>query len=139
MLPSALAGPVADEKFRTDLGAPVLEQLTLAIFLARGELDRHLRHTRPLYRRRRDALLRGAPELAAAGAAAGLHVLAALPPGHDEEAVVAAAAERGVAVEPLAPHVAGAPRPPALVLGYSRLAEPAVTEAARRLRAVLGG
>jgi GntR family transcriptional regulator / MocR family aminotransferase len=135
VLPARLAATVAEEKRRADLGAPVLEQLALAGFLARGELDRHLRHTRPAYRRRRDALLRALPGLRAQGAAAGLHVLALLP-GGDEDAVVRAAAALDLAVEPLGPH-AIVPHPPALVLGYARVPEPALAEAAARLRRAL--
>jgi GntR family transcriptional regulator/MocR family aminotransferase len=136
-LPARLAPPVAAEKWMSDLGAPVLEQLALATFLERGELDRHLRRTRPAYRRRRDALLAALSGLEVAGVAAGLHVLARLPAGCSEEQVVTAAAARGVAVQPLAPHVLATPRPPALVLGYTRLGESGVAEAGRRLRAAL--
>ena len=50
---------------------------------------------------------------------------------------MAAAAARGVAVEALGPQVAGPPRPPALLLGYTRLGEAAIAEAGRRLRAAL--
>jgi GntR family transcriptional regulator/MocR family aminotransferase len=133
VLPARLARAVAEEKWRADLGAPVLEQIALAEFLARGDLDRHLRHTRPLYRRRRDVLLRG---LAAEGAAAGLHALVGL--GERAEAdVVARAAARDVAVVALGQHTI-APRPPALVLGFSRLPEPTLAEAAQRLRRALG-
>jgi GntR family transcriptional regulator / MocR family aminotransferase len=71
-----------------------------------------------------------------AGVAAGLHVLARLPAGRTEQEVVAGAAARGVAVTALGPH-AVAPRPPALVLGYTRLAEPGLGEAGRRVRAAL--
>ncbi len=137
VLPSHLAADVAAEKRLSDLGTPVLEQLALVSFLGRGELDRHLRHTRALYRRRRDALLAGLPGLRAHGAAAGLHVLVELPPGASEADVAGAAAERGVAVEPLGPHDTLGTRPPALILGYSRLPEPALVEAARRLRAAI--
>jgi GntR family transcriptional regulator/MocR family aminotransferase len=133
VLPERLAGAVAREKWRSDLGAPVLEQVALAEFLARGELDRHLRHTRPLYRRRRDILLAGLP---AQGAAAGLHALVGLG-GRAEEDVVAAAAALDVAVVPLCQH-ATRPQPPALVLGFSRLPEPTLAEAAQRLRRALG-
>jgi GntR family transcriptional regulator/MocR family aminotransferase len=139
VLPSHLVAEVATEKRLSDLGTPVLEQLTLAAFLDRGELDRHLRQTRPLYRRRRDALLRELPRLAATGAAAGLHVLVGLPAGCAEEDVAAAAAANGVAVEPLGPHDLAGTRGPALILGYSRLPEPALAEAARRLRAAIAG
>jgi hypothetical protein len=40
-----------------DRGSPALEQLALADLITRGEFDRHLRWMRPVYRRRRDALL----------------------------------------------------------------------------------
>jgi GntR family transcriptional regulator / MocR family aminotransferase len=136
-LPARLVAAVVEEKRLSDLGAPVLEQLTLAAFLERGELDRHLRRTRPAYRRRRDALLAALAGLEVEGVAAGLHVLARLPPGRSEEEAVRAAAARGVAVEALGPQVAGAPRPPALLLGYTRLGEVAIAEAGRRLRAAL--
>jgi GntR family transcriptional regulator / MocR family aminotransferase len=136
-VPARLIAAVVDEKRLSDLGSPVLEQLTLAAFLERGELDRHLRRTRPIYRRRRDALLTALTGLEVEGVAAGLHVLARLPPGLSEAAAVAAAAARGVAVNELAPHVAGTPRAPSLLLGYTRLPEPALAEAGRRLRAAL--
>src|SRR3954454_12966263 len=139
VLPSWLAEAVAAEKRLSDLGTPVLEQLTLAAFLARGELDRHLRHTRPLYRRRRDALLTGLPGLRAEGAAAGLHVHVPLPEGASEVEVVAAAAARDVTGEPLGPHAMSGARAPALILGYSRLSEPALAEAAKRLSDALPG
>jgi GntR family transcriptional regulator/MocR family aminotransferase len=54
--PKFLAG-IAEAKTLADRGSPVLDQLAFADFLTRGELDRHLRRMRPLYRRRRDALL----------------------------------------------------------------------------------
>jgi GntR family transcriptional regulator/MocR family aminotransferase len=136
-LPARLAPPVADEKRFSDLGSPVLEQLTLAAFLERGELDRHLRRTRPHYRRRRDALVRALSGIEVEGIAAGLHVLARLPAGYAEDPVVAGAAAAGVAVDAVGPHVAGPPRPPALLLGYTRLPEAALARAGALLRGTL--
>jgi GntR family transcriptional regulator/MocR family aminotransferase len=137
VLPGRLVASVAEEKRVNDLGTPVLEQLTLASFLDRGELDRHLRRTRPVYHRRRDALRATLAGLEVEGVAAGLHLLARLPPGRAEQEVVTAAAARGVAVHALGPHVVAASRPPALVLGYTRLPDPGLREAGRRLRAAL--
>ncbi len=57
VLPSRLTEPMAAAKIAADRGSPALEQLAFADFLARGEFDRHLRRMRPVYRRRRDALL----------------------------------------------------------------------------------
>jgi GntR family transcriptional regulator / MocR family aminotransferase len=136
-LPARLAPLLAAEKRMANMGAPVLEQLTLAAFLERGELDRHLRRSRPAYHARRDALVGALAGFEIEGVAAGLHILARLPAGARENEVVATAAARGVAVQPLAAHVLAAERPPALVLGYSRLAEPGLAEAARRLCAAL--
>jgi GntR family transcriptional regulator/MocR family aminotransferase len=136
-VPARLVAAVVEEKRLSDIGAPVLEQLTLAAFLERGELDRHLRRTRPAYRRRRDALMTALAGLEVEGVAAGLHLLVRLPPGRTEQEAVEAAAARGVAVDPLGPHVAGEPQPPSLLLGYTRLPEAGVAEAGRRLRASL--
>jgi len=138
--PRPIAEALAEAKRRSDLGTPVLEQLALAELIERGELDRHLRRVRPRYRRRRDTLvgtlLAGRADLAVEGVAAGLHVAVRLPPGLGEEAVVTAAAARGVAVATVGQHAA-APRPPALVLGYARLAEDGLRAAARELLAAM--
>jgi GntR family transcriptional regulator/MocR family aminotransferase len=56
--PRELLEPLAEAKLLADRGSPILDQLTFADFLARGEFDRHLRRMRPIYRSRRDALLR---------------------------------------------------------------------------------
>jgi len=102
VLPGDLAAVLADERGWTDGGSPVLDQLTLAAFIERGELDRHLRRMRLRFGRRRDALIaaleRHLPELDITGAAAGLHITLALPEGADAGATVARAASRGVAV-----------------------------------------
>ena len=73
--PSRIADAVAVRKHIADSGSPALDQLALADFISRGELDRHLRRMRPIYRRRRDALLtalrRHLPDLRPVGASAG--------------------------------------------------------------------
>ena len=70
---------------------------------------------RPIYRDRRDALLaalaRHVPELRPVGASAGLHVLAWLPDGVDEEAVTARASALGVGVRGLGASAAGLASP----------------------------
>jgi GntR family transcriptional regulator/MocR family aminotransferase len=141
VLPGELAAAFADEKRVTSVGVAVLEQAVMADLIERGELDRHLRRTRPVYRRRRDALLgalgEARPGLAVAGAAAGLHVALQLPDGASESAVATAAAARGVAVNRLGEHVIATPRAPALLLGYARESEPALRAAARELASVL--
>ena len=62
----------------TDHMTASIVQATFAEFLERGDLDRHLRRTRRIYRQRRDALVDGARPLAAGarvgGVSAGLSV-----------------------------------------------------------------
>ena len=132
VVPPSLVDAIADAKKLADRGSPVLDQLAFADFVDRGEFDRHLRRMRPLYRRRRDALLaalrKHAPELEPAGIAAGLHLVAYLPAGVDETAVVEAAARRGVAVYGLAPYRIAREGRPGLIFGYATLDERAIAE-----------
>ena len=126
VLPADLTARFADAKLRADRGSPVLDQLTFADFLSRGEFDRHLRRMRPIYRTRRDtlvaALAERVPDLRPAGIAAGLHLVAWLPDDLDEADVIAAAAARGIAVNGVSPYRirAGAG---GLIFGYSTASE----------------
>ena len=136
VVPDHLLDPVTAAKETDDLGTPVVEQLALADFLERGQLDRHLRRTRAIYRARRDALVdaleRLLPDCAPAGVAAGLHLVVQLPAGTDEQAVLDSARSRGLGVSGISEHRVE-PGPPALLLGYGRLPEPAIEPAVRLL------
>jgi GntR family transcriptional regulator/MocR family aminotransferase len=137
ILPPALVEPFAEAKLLADRGSPILDQLTFADFLARGEFDRHLRRMRPVYRARRDALLAALaehlPELEPVGIAAGLHLVAWLPEDLSEAAVIEAAAREGVAVGGVSEYrLAPAPRG-GLIFGYSNLDERAIADAIARL------
>ena len=141
VLPSWLADDVVAEVHGTFLAPPRLDQLALAAFLERGELDRHLRRMRLRYRRRRDALLAALaatlPAVETAGAAAGLHVVARLPEGADEAAVVEAARSRRIALSSLGEHRLVAGGPPALLLGFARTSEAGLRAAIRELAEAL--
>jgi GntR family transcriptional regulator/MocR family aminotransferase len=137
ILPPELVEPFAEAKLLADRGSPILDQLTFADFLSRGEFDRHLRRMRPVYRSRRDALLAALaehlPELEPAGIAAGLHLVAWLPQDLNEETVAAAAAREGVAVAAVSPYrLSPAPRG-GLIFGYSNLNERLIADGIRRL------
>jgi GntR family transcriptional regulator/MocR family aminotransferase len=131
--PEALVADLRREKLYDDVASGALEQLALARFVEAGDLARHLRRVRPLYRRRRDAALdaveRHLPEASAAGVAAGLHLYVRLPDGVDERALIRAARLRGVLVEATARHWAdSAAAPPGLVLGYGAAGEAAIAQ-----------
>ncbi len=117
VMPEHLAEPMAAAKIAADRGSPALEQLALADLITRGELDRHLRRMRPVYRRRRDALLTALaqrlPRLQPAGISAGLHLVTWLPPHLDEATVIGAAARAGVGIEGVTPYRISHPGPAA--------------------------
>ncbi len=137
VVPPRLVHELVDQVLYTTIAPPRLEQLAFADFLARGELDRHLRRMRLRYRRRRDVLVRGLarelPEVEVRGAAAGLYVAAVLPPGSDERRVLEEARRRGIGVYGLSQHSVRTPREPTLLLGYAVPSEAAIRAAVRAL------
>jgi GntR family transcriptional regulator/MocR family aminotransferase len=142
VVPRHLADAVAAAKIAADRGSSALDQLAFADFLARGEFDRHLRRMRPVYRRRRDALLEAlrdrVPDLEPAGVSAGLHLVAWLPPDLDEAAVVDAAAKRGLGVYGVGPYRISAPGRGGLIFGYATLNERVIAEGIGILADVVG-
>jgi GntR family transcriptional regulator/MocR family aminotransferase len=140
--PAHLVDRVVNAKRGADRHSGVLDQLTLAEFVTSGGYDRHVRGRRLAYRRRRDrlvaALRQHVPRARVTGVAAGLHALVELPPGRTEASVVAAAARRGLALEPLGDYATpGASHPPALVVGYATPPEHGFATAVNLLCAVL--
>jgi GntR family transcriptional regulator/MocR family aminotransferase len=131
VVPPSLLAAVSHEKLLADRGTARIEQHAYADFLTRGELDRHLRRMRSRYRGRRDALVEALadalPEVAVGGIAAGLHVTVHLPDGDDEGAIREAAHDRRVELETMSDYRPDDhARPPALLLGYAQLPEPAI-------------
>jgi GntR family transcriptional regulator/MocR family aminotransferase len=133
--PSALASAVAAEKEMSDRGSCTLDQLALAALLTTGRYDRHLRRMRTVYAARRTALTgafaRHAPRVQLTGLAAGFQAVAALPPGADEAAVIAAARARRVGLHGIRGYRGDpdAAAPPALVMGFGNVRERAVEPA----------
>jgi GntR family transcriptional regulator/MocR family aminotransferase len=142
VMPGHLAEPMAAAKIAADRGSPALEQLALADLITRGEFDRHLRRMRPIYRRRRDALLTALaqrlPWLEPAGVSAGLHLVTWLPPHLDEATVVDAAARAGVGIDGITPYRISHPGPSGLVFGYATVNEHAIAEGVDILARVIG-
>jgi GntR family transcriptional regulator/MocR family aminotransferase len=136
VVPPSMLQAVSREKLLADRGTARIEQQAFADFLTRGELDRHLRRMRALYRTRRDALVdalsENLPEAAVLGVAAGLHVTVELPGSDDERAICEEARHRRVVLETMSdyrPDRRG--RPPALLLGYAHMPEPTIRAGVR--------
>ena len=124
VLPPALRAPMAEQRGR-DSDVSQLTQATLAEFITCGDLDRHVRRVRAVYRTRRDHLLAALhlaidpPDIP--GVAAGLHLTLALPAHIDELSVVQQALhDHRLALWGLRQHYQGRNTVDGLVLGFSR-------------------
>jgi GntR family transcriptional regulator/MocR family aminotransferase len=128
--PSWLSWALISAKAIEDAGSEVSGQLALADFIARGELERHLRRMRLRYGQRRAVLLASLserlPRWRASTHAGGLHLMVTLPAEIDEPALLSTAARHGVGLEGLSLHSYTGASPPGLVLGHAYLAEPAI-------------
>ncbi len=137
LTPSWLSWALITAKAIEDGGSEIAGQLALADFIARGELERHLRRMRLRYRQRADALVaalaRELPEWRPGVPSGGLHIMALLPETVDEARLLAATARRGVGVEGLSLHSYTGDYPPGLVLGHGYMAEPAIERGVRLL------
>jgi GntR family transcriptional regulator/MocR family aminotransferase len=142
VVPSGLLARVTREKALADQGSARIEQYAFADFLARGELDRHLRRMRGRYRRRREALVQALadalPEATVRGIAAGLHAAVELPAGTDAAAVLDEARRRRIALGTIAGYrTEPGGGPPTLLLGYAQTPEPAIRAGVRELAAAV--
>jgi GntR family transcriptional regulator/MocR family aminotransferase len=144
VVPPDLLGDVLAARSATDHMTASLIQATFAVFLERGDLDRHLRRSRRVYRERRDALVaalaRELPEARVEGVSAGLTAFVTLPPGWDSAEVAAAARRRGIGLYPLADRLADPGlRRRSLVLGYGMFRPDQTDEGIRTLATAVAG
>ncbi len=144
LMPSWMTWELTSAKTIEDGGSEVIGQLALADFIARGELDRHLRRMRLRYASRRETLLgaltRWLPEWRPRGDdAAGLFELVQLPGDVAEAELLSAAGKLGVGAEGLSWHRYAHGGQPGLLLGYGNLSEPAIEQGVRLLGEALRG
>ena len=143
-VPPDLVEPIVAQRRVTDGSTSTILQATFAAFLAGGDLDRHLRRTRPIYRQRRDALVSAVdqwlPMASPSGISAGLNLLLTLPFGIDERSVVERALDVGVRVYPLDDFriTRTGEEPPGLILGYGAVSPAKCAVGVLRLAAAIG-
>ncbi|MBV9765466.1 MAG: PLP-dependent aminotransferase family protein [Acidobacteriaceae bacterium] len=140
--PASLVPAFTAAKWLSDLHSASLDQQTLAEFIAGGMYERHLRRLRRRNTARRAALLDAVRKnlgdrVEVTGEGAGAQVVL-WPRNHvSEEAVVAAAARRGVGIYGIAHCFLRRPSRPGFLLGYARLTEREIREGIRLLSEVL--
>ena len=137
-VPEHLLADLVRAKFQDDIATEALGQRALARFIEAGDLARHLRRVRPIYRRRRETLMAALdehlPESRVTGVPAGLQVFVKLDERLDEAEVLRAARTRGVHVEQTARHWADRRAPfPALLIGFGTVHESSIEAGVKRL------
>jgi GntR family transcriptional regulator/MocR family aminotransferase len=136
--PPALVAPLTNAKRVLGLHPPVLEQVAMASFLAKGDFTRHIRRMRGLYAERRNELLSSAAhylgdKLRLERASSGLHLMGWLPNTADEREMAKLADQHGVTVYPLSAFRLGASSHRGLVFGFAAFGEAAIKEAVQKL------
>jgi GntR family transcriptional regulator/MocR family aminotransferase len=146
LAPPALVQPLDAIMSRLMHGVPTHTQAVVADFIGEGHFAAHIRRMRRLYAERHEALCSAAAAqlgeaLEVERSSSGLHTVGWLRAGHDEAAVVSAAAQRQVTVSPIARY-AIAPRAAGdrqgLVLGFGGVTAAEIERGVGVLAQVLG-
>lgn len=118
-----------------------IEQLALASMIESGDLYSHIRQSRRVYERRRSiiitSLARRLGKFMLGGEHCGLHFLLWLPPQSNDLEVAGMLERHGIYANALSTFCDEHPQPPALVLGFSSVADEALIEASDRLGELL--
>jgi GntR family transcriptional regulator/MocR family aminotransferase len=137
VLPARLVAPVADRLFWTAYATSRLMQFALAEMIERGYLDRHLRRSHTVYKRRRAVLLRALarnfPDAQVGGAPVGLFVPVRMP---GEARLLRRARDRWIALDGLNEHGLSA-QPSGLALGFAASPEATLRRAVNALAALV--
>ena len=142
VIPPDLVEPVLAVRQLIDWHPPQATQAALAGFIEDGLLDRHIRRSRRVYAGRYEIFTRQlegrlARHLTTRTLNAGLHITTMLRPGLDEEAVLRAAAARGLGSAGLRQFYRAAPPRDGLLLGFGAVTTADLPAALRTLAGVL--
>jgi GntR family transcriptional regulator/MocR family aminotransferase len=135
VLPARLVVPVSNAMFANVIALSRVTQHTLAEFIARGYLDRHLRRARSAYKRRRELVCATLPGVR--GRPAGLFVSLPLRDHVDESVVLSDARRRGVALDGVNEHAVRR-QPAGVVIGFAAEPEPTLRRGLEEVVAALG-
>jgi GntR family transcriptional regulator/MocR family aminotransferase len=140
--PQPLISAFTAAKWLTDRHTAVLEQETLAEFIASGAYERHLRRTRRANTTRRAALLSAIEQylgdrVTVSGSRSGTHIVLWPRMKVSETDTIARAAARGVGLYGIADYYLGQPAAPGFLLGYANLTVAQIRDGIRRLGEVL--
>jgi GntR family transcriptional regulator/MocR family aminotransferase len=140
--PPELAPAFAAARALADRHSPTVEQAILADFIAEGHFARHIRRMRTLYGARQAVLIDAVQReigdgLTLAPANAGMHLVAWLPEGADDQHIARSLAEAGITAHPVSAFIHSVALRPGLLLGYAAFSEDVLREGVARMANVL--
>jgi GntR family transcriptional regulator/MocR family aminotransferase len=138
VVPHDLIAPFVTAKWMADRHTPLVEQAALSDFITEGQLERHVRRMRRLYKHRRDVMLETlsrhfGSRAVVRGDAAGLHMTVRFTNGHD---LRSRAAQAGVHISSSGIYYLNGARGVAAteyILGFAAVSERVIRESIRRL------
>jgi GntR family transcriptional regulator/MocR family aminotransferase len=140
--PRPLVTSFVAAKWLADRHTAVLEQETLAEFIATGAYERHLRRTRRINATRREVLLSAVEQclgdrVKVTGSRSGTHIVLWPHANVSEPDTIARAASAGVGMYGIAGYYIRRPTRPGFMLGYANQTVTQIREGIRRLGEVL--
>ncbi|HEX8396590.1 MAG TPA: PLP-dependent aminotransferase family protein [Pyrinomonadaceae bacterium] len=122
--------------------SPLIDQATLAEFIAEGHFGRHIRRMRRLYEERQEILVSEiekhlAGKLDVKNSTSGMHVIGWLPDGVDDKHIAKQAALSGIKTAALSAHSLTKWQRGGLILGYTAVNEKQIKNGVRQLAKVL--
>jgi GntR family transcriptional regulator / MocR family aminotransferase len=139
VVPQDLVPAFSAARDAADIFSSTLYQAVMTDFIREGHFARHIRRMRMLYMDRRRALIKAIQShmgdlLEVIGDAAGMHLLALLPPGRNDLQVSRHAAQEHISVMPLSSCCLQPPARGGLILGYGGVNAHQIYDGIRRLR-----
>jgi len=110
VLPDELYERMCDAKFVSDIHSPVLEQLTLAQFIASGAFELHIRKMQKVYQKKRNHLISClkrtfGDRVLVFGAAAGLHFVCSFPGVKFDSSLLQKIQQAGIEISSIDKHI----------------------------------
>jgi len=142
VVPSALAEPISCMQRNTGQLAPAAIQLALAAFIEEGHLRAHVRRVCALYEQRQRVLAEGLSAhfkglLTGEKPAGGMQLIASLPEGMSDVAIVTALAARGVLARSVSGFYLGKAKNQGLLLGFAGYTSEAIERGLEEIRDIL--
>ncbi len=122
-------------------GSPLIEQATLAEFIAEGHYSRHIRRMRRLYEQRQETLVTEinkylADWLQVKKLPSGMHLIGWLPEGMNDQFVAEKVAAAGIRTATVSSHSLTEWQHGGLILGYTAIDEKQIKEGVKQLAKV---